>query len=65
MSENVNTFPHSKVEALTMLYLQNQDLSSVTPEKLLTLYSETYQKIFEADNARKSDKYKERRKQNN
>lgn len=65
MSENANTFPHSKVEALTMLYLQNQDLSNVTPEELLTLYSETYQKIFEADNARKGEKYKERREQNN
>lgn len=35
MSENVilNAFPKTKSEALTMLYLQNQDLSNITPEE--------------------------------
>lgn len=55
MSENVtfNTFPHNKVEALAMLYLQNQDLSKVTPEELLNLYVDTYEEIKNADLARK------------
>lgn len=58
MSENVNTFPHNKVEALTMLYLQNQDLSGITPEKLLLLYSETYEKIKRDNDVLKSPKAK-------
>lgn len=43
----LSTFPATKLEALTMLYLENQDLSSLTPEKLLDLYDETYEKISE------------------
>lgn len=39
------TFPSSKNEALTMLYLQNQDLSNLTPEELADKYQETYDKI--------------------
>ena len=39
------TFPDSKLEALTMLYLQNQDLSELTPEALLDKYEDTYEKI--------------------
>lgn len=55
MSENVtfNVFPKTKNEALTMLYLQNQDLSNVTPEELLNLYVDTYEEIKNADLARK------------
>lgn len=55
MSENVtlNAFPKTKNEALTMLYLQNQDLSKVTPEKLLNLYVDTYEEIKNADLVRK------------
>lgn len=41
------TFPDSKEEALTMLYLQNQDLSGKTPEDLIELYYVTYDKIKE------------------
>lgn len=41
----LETFPSSRIEALTMLYLQNQDLSSITPEELVTKYNETYAKI--------------------
>ena len=43
---NLSTFPSSKYEALTMLYLQNQDLSGLTPEELLEKYQETYDKIY-------------------
>lgn len=39
------TFPHSEVEALAMLYVQNQDLSGVTPEELLDKYQDAYEKI--------------------
>ena len=45
MSDNLNTFPSNKYEALTMLYLENQDLSELTPEKLLDKYVDTYNQI--------------------
>lgn len=32
-------------EALTMLYLQNQDLSQLTPEQVLDKYHDAYEKI--------------------
>lgn len=37
---NLNTFPSNKAEALTMLYLQNQDLSGLTPQELVDKYDE-------------------------
>lgn len=37
----LKAFPSNCYEALTMLYLQNQDLSSKTPEEIHTLYWET------------------------
>ena len=39
------TFPDSKIEALAMLYLQNQDLSGLTPEEILDKYDDAYEKI--------------------
>lgn len=38
---STNGFPINKVEALTMLYLQNQDLKNTTPEQLAVMYQET------------------------
>jgi hypothetical protein len=35
---NLNTFPSNRSEALTMLYLQNQDLSNKTPGEIVELY---------------------------
>lgn len=40
-----STFPKNELEALTMLYLQSQDLSKLSPEELYDKYNETYQKI--------------------
>lgn len=46
MSEiKLNTFPNSKVEALSMLYLENQDLKDLTPEQLVDKYLVVHQKI--------------------
>ncbi len=42
---SLSTFPTGKISALTMLYLQNQDLRDKSPEELLDLYNETYQRI--------------------
>lgn len=46
MSEtNLKTFPKNKYDALTMLFLQNQDLSNLTPEELVKRYEEVYNDI--------------------
>jgi len=47
MSDNVSlsTFPSNKISALTMLYLQNQNLSNATPEEIVDKYNEAYLKI--------------------
>lgn len=41
----LKTFPSNEIEALTMLYLQNQDLSKLSPEEFFVKYKETYAKI--------------------
>jgi hypothetical protein len=46
MADNTfKTFPETETEALAMLYVQKQDLSGVTPEGLLDMYQDAYQKI--------------------
>jgi hypothetical protein len=47
MSNNINlsTFPSNKIAALTMLYLQNQDLSDIVPSELAQKYDEVYSEI--------------------
>ena len=39
------SFPHNKLEALTMLYLQNQDISRMTPVQLLDKYQSVYDEL--------------------
>lgn len=39
------SFPDNKYDALAMLYVQHQDLSGLTPEQLLDMYHEAYDKI--------------------
>lgn len=43
----LKTFPKNKFEALTLIYLENQDLSNKTPEEIVTLYLDTEFKIRE------------------
>lgn len=45
MSENKSAFPSSKLEALAMLYMQNQDLSGLTPEEVYDRYQDAYEKM--------------------
>lgn len=40
-----SNFPETKAEALALLYVQSQDLSKVTPESLLDMYQDAYQRI--------------------
>lgn len=41
----LDTFPSDKREALTMLYLQQQDLSELTPAELVDKYKQTLDEI--------------------
>lgn len=41
----VNTFPSTRASALTMLYLEKQDLSGLTPEALVDMYKDTSKRI--------------------
>lgn len=43
----IKSFPADRRDALTMLYMQNQDLSGKTPEELASMYSDTYDLISE------------------
>lgn len=47
MSNDVTlrTFPRSSIEALAMLYVENQDLSDSTPEQILDMYQDAYERI--------------------
>lgn len=40
-------FPANKLDALTMLYVERQDISTLTPEQLLDFYENTHTKIRE------------------
>lgn len=41
----LSVFSDNRLEALAMLYLQNQDLSGLSPEQILDVYDEAYDKI--------------------
>lgn len=38
-------FPNIRFDTLTLLYLQNQDLTGLTPEQVLDKYDEAYDRI--------------------
>lgn len=63
MDTDLRTFPNSYVEALTMLYLERQDLSGKTPEELVELYMKTYYRISDAASEAHKRPSKESRKQ--
>lgn len=41
----LKAFPSNKREALAMLYVQSRDLTNATPEDLLDLYQDAYERI--------------------
>lgn len=41
----LKNFPSTKAEALTMLYLQSQDLKNYSPEDLVDKYAEVLKRI--------------------
>lgn len=48
MSES-SSFPRTKYQALTMLYLQSLDLSKLTPKELAEKYNQVYDEISSND----------------
>lgn len=55
MQETIlQTFPKNEREALAMLYVQNQDLSGITPEELLDKYQDAYNKIQAHNKAKRA-----------
>ena len=44
-----NTFPTSKADALTMLYLSTHNFKSLSPKALLDKYDEIHQELAEYD----------------
>lgn len=51
---NFAPFPCNEIQALTMLYLQNQDLSAKSAEEILDLYDATYKKIEDHRSSQKT-----------
>lgn len=50
----LSTLPSNRIEALTMLYLQNQDLSSLSPEEIFDKHIDAYTAIKKKSNESKS-----------
>lgn len=46
---NIPLFPVTKLEALAMLYLQNQDLYNISPGELLVKYNDVYKELCAQD----------------
>ena len=56
-SETVlSAFPDNEFEALAMLYVENQDLSGLTPEQLLDMYDDAYEKIREHHRQKRAER---------
>lgn len=49
----LDTFPSNETEALAMLYIQQQDLSDLSPEEMYDKYYDAYQKIREYRKAKR------------
>lgn len=45
MPDEFKTFPKTKTDALTMLYLQARDVSGKTPEELCAIYADAHRRI--------------------
>lgn len=45
MSDTFKTFPTSKISALAMLYVEKHATSQHTPEELLDMYNDAYERI--------------------
>ena len=55
-STTLRKFPSDEMEALTFLYLQNQDLSSTSPTEIYNIYKNTYDEISKARKSKRKEK---------
>lgn len=55
---NNQSFPKNCIEALAFLYVQNLDLSGLTPEQLFEKYSSAYDKISDCHDSEIGDAVK-------
>lgn len=55
---NLSTFPKNKESALTMLYLESQDISNISPAELARKYNEVYEEISKYFKENAKSKYK-------
>lgn len=53
---NIMNFPSGKIDVLTLLYLEKQDLSNLTPEELYDKFSEVKSAISKRSNENNSQK---------
>lgn len=45
MQNDMHAFPDNVVSALAMLYTQNQDLTGKSPEEILRIYNDAWNRI--------------------
>ncbi len=48
---DIKFYPSNKAEALAYLYVEKQDIEGKTPEELVDLYNEVYDRIIRKLNA--------------
>lgn len=46
MNRRMNTSTYDKIDALSIIYLEQQDLSNMSPELLVDRFLETHEKIY-------------------
>jgi hypothetical protein len=51
----LNMFPRNRFDALALLYLQNQDLSKLTPQELLDKFDEVRESIRNHNNEKRGN----------
>lgn len=60
---NLRAFPSDSCEFLTMLFLQNQDLSGKSPEDIAEMYDGAYEKIAAKLDALRKERTAKKREQ--
>lgn len=59
-----NSFPATKKEFLAALYVQSQNLSGATPEEIVSMYDDAYEKVDAEFNRLREERKMLKRKEN-
>lgn len=54
MPEN-SLFPHDEIDALSLLYIQHQDLAGLAPEEIYNKYKDCHQRMTNQKNRKPED----------